>query len=148
MSFTISIGKNSSPANKITKTYTQVLSLSGNLKNESEIINPTILIETSSADIFKCNYMQISNFNRSYFITSIKLIRNNIYEISAHCDVLSSFASEIKSNTAMIVRQENDFNLLLNDDVFKCKQNSRMYYKKFPSQLGQYNFVLVVAGGS
>lgn len=148
MSFTISIGKNSSPANKITKTYTQVLSLSGNLKNESEIINPTILIETSSADIFKCNYMQIPNFNRSYFITSIKLIRNNIYEISAHCDVLSSFASEIKSNTAMIVRQENDFNLLLNDDVFKCKQNSRIYYKKFPSQLGQYNFVLVVAGGS
>lgn len=148
MSFTISIGKNSSPANKITKTYTQVLSLSGNLKNESEIINPTILIETSSADIFKCNYMQISNFNRSYFITSIKLIRNNIYEISAHCDVLSSFANEIKSNTAMIVRQENDFNLLLNDDVFKCKQNSRIYYKKFPSQLGQYNFVLVVAGGS
>lgn len=148
MSFTISIGKNSSPANKITKTYTQVLSLSGNLKNESEIINPTILIETSSADIFKCNYMQIPNFNRSYFITSIKSIRTNIYEISAHCDVLSSFASEIKSNTAMIVRQENDFNLLLNDDVFKCKQNSRIYYKKFPSQLGQYNFVLVVAGGS
>lgn len=148
MSFTISIGKNSSPVNKITKTYTQVLSLSGTLKNESEIINPTILIETSSADIFKCNYMQIPNFNRSYFITSIKSIRTNIYEISAHCDVLSSFASEIKSNTAMIVRQENDFNLLLNDDVFKCKQNSRMYYKKFPSQLGQYNFVLVVAGGS
>lgn len=148
MSFTISIGKNSSPANKITKTYTQVLSLSGNLKNESEIINPTILIETSSADIFKCNYMQISNFNRSYFITSIKLIRNNIYEISAHCDVLSSFANEIKSNRALIVRQENDFNLLLNDDVFKCKQNSRIYYKKFPSKLGQYSFVLVVAGGS
>lgn len=148
MSFAISIGKNSSPANSLEKSYSEIISLSGTLRNESEISKPTIIIETSSASIFTCNYMKIPTFGRSYFITSIKSIRNNIYEVSGHCDVLSSFASEIKNNYAIILRQENNFNLLLNDDVFKCKQNPRIAYKKFPSQLGQFNYILTVAGGN
>lgn len=147
MSFTIAIGKMSSPANKLTKNFTVKQTLSGTLRNESEIIDPTIIINTTSADIFLCNYMQISTFGRSYFITSIKSIRNGVYEIQGHCDVLSSFASEIRANNAIILRQEHNFNLLLNDDVFKCKQNARVQYKKFPSQLGDFNYILTVAGG-
>lgn len=147
MSFSITLGKNSSPANKLTKNFTSKITLSGTLRNESEIIDPTIIINTTSADIFSCNYMQISTFGRSYFITSIKSIRNGVYEVQGHCDVLSSFASEIRANNAIILRQEHNFNLLLNDDVFKCKQNSRIAYKKFPSQLGQFNYILTVAGG-
>lgn len=147
MSFSITLGKNSSPANKLTKNFTGKLYLSGTLRNESEIIDPTIIINTTSADIFSCNYMQISTFGRSYFITSIKSIRNGVYEVQGHCDVLSSFASEIRANNAIILRQEHNFNLLLNDDVFKCKQNSRIAYKKFPSQLGDFNYILTVAGG-
>ena len=147
MSFSITLGKNSSPANKLTKNFTSKITLSGTLRNESEIINPTIIINTTSADIFLCNYMQIPTFDRSYFITSIKSIRNGVYEVQGHCDVLSSFASEIRANNAIILRQEHNFNLLLNDDVFKCKQNSRIAYKKFPSQLGDFNYILTVAGG-
>ena len=91
--------------------------------------------------------MQIPTFGRSYFITSIKSVRNGIFEVTGHCDVLSSFYSEIIKNKAIILRQEHKFNLLLNDDVFKCKQNARVQYKAFPSQLGAYNFILTVAGG-
>ena len=147
MSFAITLGKNSSPANKLTKNFSSKISLSGTLRNESEIIDPTIIINTSSADIFLCNYMQIPTFGRSYFITSIKSIRNGVYEVQGHCDVLSSFASEIRANNAIILRQEHNFNLLLNDDVFKCKQNARVQYKSFPSQLGDFNYILTVAGG-
>lgn len=147
MSFAITLGKNSSPANKLTKNFSSKISLSGTLRNESEIIDPTIIINTTSTDIFLCNYMQIPTFGRSYFITSIKSIRNGIYEVQGHCDVLSSFASEIRANNAIILRQEHNFNLLLNDDVFKCKQNARVQYKAFPSQLGDFNYILTVAGG-
>lgn len=147
MSFAIDIGKNASPVNSVKKTFTSIISVTGTLRNESEIIDPTIVIETPSTSIFTCNYMKIPTFNRSYFITSIKSIRNNLYEIKGHCDVLSSFSSEILANKAMVLRQEHDFNLLLNDDVFKCKQNARVYYKKFPSGLGNYNYILTVAGG-
>ena len=147
MSFTVNLGKMTSPVNSMQKGFTSKISLSGTLRNESEIIDPTIIINTSSADIFLCNYMQIPTFGRSYFITSIKSVRNGIFEVTGHCDVLSSFDSEIIKNKAIILRQEHKFNLLLNDDVFKCKQNARVQYKAFPSQLGAYNFILTVAGG-
>lgn len=148
MSFTVNLGKMTSPVNSMQKGFTSKISLSGTLRNESEIIDPTIIINTSSADIFLCNYMQIPTFGRSYFITSIKSVRNGIFEVTGHCDVLSSFYSEIIKNKAIILRQEHKFNLLLNDDVFKCKQNARVQYKAFPSQLGAYNFILTVAGGN
>ena len=147
MSFAINLGKTDSPANSLNKMFNSKISLTGTLRNESEIIDPTIIINTSSADIFLCNYMKIPTFGRSYFITSIKSIRNGVYEVQGHCDVLSSFASEIRANNAIILRQEHKFNLLLNDDVFKCKQNARVQYKSFPSQLGAFNYILVVAGG-
>ena len=147
MSFTVNLGKMTSPVNSMQKGFTSKISLSGTLRNESEIIDPTIIINTSSADIFLCNYMQIPTFGRSYFITSIKSVRNGIFEVTGHCDVLSSFYSEIIKNKAIILRQEHKFNLLLNDDVFKCKQNARVQYKRFPSQLGAFNYILVVAGG-
>lgn len=147
MSFTIELGKMTSPVNSMQKGFTSKLSLNGTLRNESEIIDPTILINTTSSEIFKCNYMKISTFGRSYFITSIKSVRNGVFEISGHCDVLSSFYSEIIANRAIVLRQEHNFNLLLNDDVFKCKQNARVQYKAFPSQLGAYNYILTVAGG-
>lgn len=149
MSFSIEIGKISSPTNSIKKNFTSKQTISGTLRNESEILNPTIIIQSSSTleNLFKCNYMKIADFGRCYFITSVKCIRTFVYEVQAHCDVLSSFASEILANEAIVLRQENNFNLLLNDDVFKCKQNSRVYYKKFPSGLGNYNYILTVAGG-
>lgn len=147
MSFTINLGKTDSPANSLNKIFNNKITLTGNLRNESEIIDPTIIINTSSADIFLCNYMKISTFGRAYFITSIKSIRDGVYEVKGHCDVLSSFASEIRANNAIILRQEHNFNLLLNDDVFKCKQNARIQYKNFPSQLGAFNYILIVAGG-
>lgn len=146
MSFNILLQKNNSPMNKIAKSLTTISTISGNLRNESELVNPTIIIQDSGT-IKSCNYLTIKEFNRSYFITSIKSIRTNVYEIEAHCDVLSSFASEILNNNAIVLRQENNFNLLLNDNVFKCKQNSRVQYKAFPSQLGNFNYILTVAGG-
>ena len=96
MSFSIEIGKISSPTNSIKKNFTSKQTISGTLRNESEILNPTIIIQSSSAleNLFKCNYMKIADFGRCYFITSVKCIRTFVYEVQAHCDVLSSFASE------------------------------------------------------
>lgn len=142
----INIGNTNSPSNKLVKNFTISLSLNGNFRNESEIVNPTILIETNQ-NISNYNYLQIPDFNRYYYITSLKVIRSNLYEIKAHCDVLNSFKNEINKNKAIVLRQENNFNLLLNDNVFKCKQNPRIYYKKFPNSMGEYCFILTVAGG-
>ena len=147
MSFSITLQKNSSPLNQIGKTITDIVTLSGTLKDPSAIINPEIVVETTAANIKSSNYLTISEFGRKYFIDEVVSVRNNLWKITAHVDVLDSFKSEILSNKAVVSRQENDFNLLLNDGVFKCQQNPRFYYREFPSGLGNFNFILITQGG-
>ena len=145
MSFSISLQNNSSPINKIGKAISTITTVTGSLKNESDVIRPEILIECDSS-ILSANYMTIDTFHRKYFIEEIQSVRTNLWLVKAHVDVLETYASQILSNTAVVLRQENNFNLLLNDGVFKCKQDPRIFYRKFPSGLGDFNYILITQG--
>lgn len=79
---TINIMLNNSEDAKINKNITTIASLSGTLKNETSIMNPTILMEGNVSSIAGCNYMYIPEFGRYYFITDVRSIRNKLYEIS------------------------------------------------------------------
>ena len=145
MSFSISLQNNSSPINKIGKSISTIKTVTGSLKNESNVLRPEILIECDSS-ILSANYMTIDELHRKYFIEEIQSVRNNLWLVQAHVDVLDTYAPKILSNSAVVLRQENNFDLLLNDGVFKCKQNSRIFYKKFPSGLGDFNYILITQG--
>lgn len=145
MSFSISLQNNSSPINKIGKSISTIKTVTGSLKNESNVLRPEILIECDSS-ILSANYMTIDELHRKYFIEEIQSVRNNLWLVQAHVDVLDTYKSQILSNSAVVLRQENNFDLLLNDGVFKCKQNSRIFYRKFPSGLGDFNYILITQG--
>ena len=144
--FNIILQTNNSEKNKLDKDITDIITLSGVLKNETSIINPVILIEGDISSFTNCNYMTIPVFGRKYFITNIRSIRNNLFEVSAHVDVLSSFATQIRSNTAIIHRQENRWNLYLNDGSFRVYQNPMVLTREFPNGFTTQEFVLAVAG--
>ena len=146
MSFSIKLQRNTSPLNQMNKTLNLVGTISGTLRNETDIVNPTILIEADSLPDF--NYMTIDEFNRSYFITEIRSVRNKIWEIDAHSDPLMSFKDDFLENTALISRNQSNYDLLLNDGMFKCRQNSRIGYIAFPAGLDNFNYILVVCGTS
>lgn len=146
MAFQVILQTNSSEKNKLDKDVAAVSTLSGTLKNETSIIDPIILIEADLTTLINCNYMTIPVFTRSYFVTNIRSIRNNLVEVSAHVDVLSSFASQIRNNVAIVRRQENRWNLYLNDGVFKVYQNPMVLTREFPSGFSTFEFVLAVAG--
>lgn len=148
MSFTIKLQKSNSPKNKLTKTVTDEITLNGTLKEESSVIDPAVLIEASSFPV-NCNYATIESFGRSYFITGIRSVRNHLWEVSLHCDVLSSFAAEIRANQAIIAKNERSFNLYLNDSRYRCYQNPRIIVKQFPASFRtqDFSFVLALAAG-
>ena len=145
MSFSISLQNNSSPINKIGKAISTITTVTGSLKNESDVIRPEILIECDSS-ILSANYMTIDTLHRKYFIEEIQSVRNNLWLVQARVDVLDTYASQILANSAVVLRQENNFNLLLNDGVCKCKQDPRIFYRKFPSGLGDFNYILITQG--
>ena len=146
MSFTIKLQNSGHPMNQIEKHPNLVATVSGTLRNETDVVNPVILIER---DTFPdCNYMTIDAFNRSYFITEVRSVRNKIWEVHGHCDVLSSFKTQILGNRVLVSRNENKFDLYLDDGVFKSKQNSRIGYLAFPSGFNTFSYILLAAGGA
>lgn len=146
MSFDIVLQRNDSENNKLTKTLTAIATYSGTLKADTSIIDPVIIVQCNLADVANANYMTISAFGRSYFINNIRSIRNNLVEFSAHVDVLSTYATQIMECTGIIKRQENEWNLYLNDGSFKVYQNPVILTKAFPSGFTTQELVLAVAG--
>lgn len=149
MSFKITLQTNKSENIKIGKSLTDVLTLEGTLKVSTSIIDPVIIIESDNVEsILKCNYMSIPSFSRSYFITNVKSINYKLWEVSAHVDVLESFKDEILENTGVIARQEKEWNLYLDDGVFKSYQNPLVMTQAFPKGFSSQEFVLIAAGGT
>lgn len=148
MSFSIILQTNKSDDTVLTKSLTTITTLSGVLKESTSIIDPVIIIEATQANIASLNYITIADFKRSYFVKGIKSIKSNLWELTCHCDVLSSFATEIKSNTAIVTRQESKWNLFLNDDSIKCYQNPHIVTREFPNGFfpNSPTYVLLIAG--
>lgn len=140
---------NASPKNALTKELTDVRTVSAVLKDETTVTDPVFvlggLLPGEVADI---NYVTVTTLHRSYFVTGVRSIRNNVWEISCHVDVLSTYAEEIKTQTAVVHRQENAWNLYLDDGIFKTYQNPHIVTKLFPSGFTTQSFVLAIAGGA
>lgn len=146
MSFSVTLQRNWSEMNRVSKDIEDVLTLEAVLREESSIIDPSFEIECDMADIVNCNYVTIPIFGRSYFITNIVSVSYCLCRIDCHVDVLSSFQDAIKSNRAIINKQEEQWNLYLNDGTFKVYQNPLVLTKAFPSGFTTMEFVLAVAG--
>lgn len=144
--FTIIMQVNYSDKKALDKTITDVITLEGALREGTSIIDPVVVVTGDILNYIGSNYMTIQEFNRQYFITNIKALRTNVYEISGHVDVLSTYANDIRTNTALLRRQENKWNLYLNDGVFKVYQNPNVNTFPFPSGFSTKEFVLAVAG--
>lgn len=143
---TIKLYKTASEVNKVTKVLTDELSLTGELRESSSVINPRIKIEDD--DLTDYNYAYIPEFGRYYFITNITSIRNGLWELSMRVDVLMTYADEIKANIAVIARNSNLWNLYYQDEQFKILNYETIQTKAFGASLNPNSqIVLICAGG-
>ena len=146
MSFVVDIMTCTDETHVIRKSPSSLVELNGTLREECSLIDPIITFEYSSIP-YNANYLHIPIFNRYYFIREIESIRNNLWRVKAHCDVLFTYSDYILQQTAIIARQENEWNLYLNDSMFKAYQNPMVQVKYFPSGFTTQEFVLAMAGG-
>lgn len=143
---TINLYKTASEVNKVTKVLTDELSLTGELRESSSVITPIIKIEDD--DLTDYNYAYIPDFGRYYFITNITSVRNNLWELAMRVDVLMTYATEIKANTAVIARNSNLWNLYYQDEQFKILNYETIQTKAFGYPLSPNSeIVLICAGG-
>lgn len=147
MSVTLKLMNNASDTNVVSKYVTQIgEDIAGTFRADSSILKPTILIEGTIPT--NCNYFYITEFGRYYYIDDVVTVRNNLFEISGHVDVLKTYENQIRNSTGIIYRQENDWNLYLDDGSFKVYNNPIFDVKPFPSGFDSLHFILAVAGNS
>ena len=147
MAFTISLFKTVSENNRVVKTLTDEKQLSGELRNQTSVLNPSIRIE-SEDNISAYNYAYISEFGRYYYITDIVSVRTNCWTVSLRCDVLMSYSDQIKNITGVVVRQESNPNKLLVDRLERLQSNKDIDILYYPDAFSKnLQFILVTAGG-
>lgn len=139
--------KNISESNKIGKTLVDGTAILGDLKDETSVTNPVILIESDNPTQF--NYAHIPIFGRYYFITDIVCVRSNLWRITLRVDVLESFKSEILQAPAIIHNSTViGADPYMTGDVWisKVKENTNII--NFPYGLPETGeFILITAGG-
>ena len=142
----VTLYKNTSEKAKVGKTLTSASVHTGTLREGCEVVNPTIIVEGVNLSDF--NYMYIPEFHRYYFITGITSVKKGLWQIDGHCDVLETYQAQIKAQKAVVERQENDYNLYLNDPEWKVYTNKQVLTREFPSGfLASGNYFLTVVGG-
>lgn len=145
MSFTVQLMNNQEELNKINKNPSTVLSVDGTLREETSLIDPVILIEYNGT-LTSVNYAYIAEFHRYYFITQVESVRTGLWRVYMHCDVLKTYAQGILGCQCVVARNENKYNLLLNDAYFKVYSNPRVQVLNFPSKFSGETYVLVMKG--
>lgn len=143
---TITLYSNNSENNAVNKYLTTLAELTGTLREQTSIMDPEIIMEGIDDYVPYLNYVNIAEFGRYYFVTNIESVRNGLWRLSMHVDVLYTFREQIMQNSAIIERNEIEYDLLLNDGLFQTQQNPRIAQYPFPSGFDTWNFVLAVAG--
>lgn len=136
---------NHSENNKLNKTIIKIVELEGYLREVCSLINPQIMIEFHPEQfngyvkdnnqvyvvhnnvkitwdsfinnyVLSANYVYIPDFNRYYFINDITSVRQNLWRLSLHVDVLTSYKKEISNTKAFVMRNEFEYDPLVKDD--------------------------------
>lgn len=80
--------------NKISKTFSNKVSMTGVFKQDVDLIRPVLIVRPTSP-IADHNYFRM--YDRNYHVTSCVLATGGNYIISGQIDVLSTYATGIKS---------------------------------------------------
>ena len=127
--------------------------LSCQLKEETNILNPTLIIETvPSGSAPAWNYIQIPLFSRYYFITNWNW-KNGVWSCDCVVDVLASFKTEIGNMSEYVLRSSSTHNGQIVDMQYpttaETRVNATMLTNRFRSVLaGGYYVVGIISNDS
>lgn len=147
MAFTINLYKTSSENNRVIKELGSATSFRGELKAQTSVISPNIVIEATNLSEF--NYAYIQEFGRYYYITDITSVRTNLWQVSMRCDVLMSYSAQIKALRPIIEREEIGQSAELIDNDLPININKKVQKFYFPNGFTKdIQYVLTTSGGA
>lgn len=137
--------------NKLSKTLIPVTILDGNFKAPLGIKALELDVIDYNIDN-SYNYVYIPKLKRFYYITNIQLTTKDYTKLLLQEDVLSSWSTLIKSQTAFVTRYGGSTNVLLYDDRYPLIDETNISYitpgNITGSNVKQFKLVMVTIPGS
>lgn len=143
---TINLYTNLSEPIRADKDLRSVATVNGYLREESSVLEPSFDIEVADNLLNSINYAYISEFGRYYFVGNPVSVRKGLWRFPMRVDVLSTYKAGVRENYAIIERNENNYDLLINDGLFVTQQRPRRAQFSFPRGFEQWDYVIAIAG--
>ena len=138
----VKLYKTLSEDNKLDKELTLVREVNINLLIRSNVTAFDFSLSGNTVDI---NYMYIPDFGKYYFLKSPTIERNGYTSFRAEEDVLMTYRDQIRQESGIILRQENEGNLYITDSSFPVENRNKTIFKKFPNGFEEtINYYLIV----
>ena len=125
--------------NRINKNVAFSVTLPGTLRESSDVVNPSILVESPVDAVCGFNYAYIPAFKRYYFISNCTSYRDGLTVITMSVDVLMTYCETILNSPAIIVRSSKSGDSSspdlkdLPDNRFPIKQSETTHTITFES---------------
>ncbi len=144
----IELYTNTHNTNSLTRTFVNTRTLNGVLKEGSDMLSPTVLIE-SEDNPTGFNMMHIPAFDRYYFV-HFKNVRATLWEVIAdEVDVLFSNRNRLLNLTCIIDKQEKNYNNYIDDGSYVAQVDTFPEVIKFNGGFNETGeFVLITTGGT
>ena len=113
--------------------------------DKTDIANPVIKLG-KAMDPLAYNYVYIPEFNRYYFLTEPPIFEAGYYRVKLHTDVLMTFKAYYKQLNVIVKRQENKFNMYLEDSKYNILSSNSVRTVQFPSGFTGLSLVMGVVG--
>lgn len=147
---TIKLLKTSNDENVVNKGYSTIANLNASQANEEISIDaPEIIINYNPAYL-ECNYCQIPEFNRFYYVRNKSIINGNQLRFSLESDPLMSFKSYILASSCIAARSTSKPNMNIVDPLVSFLPIPERRYTRIntaftPSASGG-SYVLTIGG--
>lgn len=146
---TIKLMLTTSEPTAVNKTVVEVASYDGTMRGDCSLIDPvfTLQIPFVRINIAQCNYIYIPDFKRYYFITAMKAINPDLWQITCHVDVLYTYRDYIKALPALVSRKT-----AAADDAYIADNKVVLYSspdvvtKNFPASFTDKQYLLTLIG--
>ena len=144
----VEIYKNLSENSVIGKNKTLVYQTPCEIKGESSIINPVLILQYNE-QLFSSNYVYIPAWSRYYFIDDVRVLTGGRVEASLSVDVLESFKDAIlELDVILSDTEQTGLNNYLPSESFVVNCKHKTDIVNFSNGLldnGEY--ILITAGG-
>ena len=140
---------NASERKVIGKSLQNLSTCTGVLKGDASIMNPVFVLDANDNYLSGTNYLYWQESGRFYYIDDIQVMTGGRMVLYCSVDVLQSFATQIKAQTAIIDKQESrgETNLYLNDGSFVDTEQTFNQILNFQTGFNETGeFILINAG--